>query len=245
MPAGIYVRQVPRFNRPPIIKVCPYCGKEFTIPHNRYKKIFCSVICANKHTRGLILKRGSRTKVEIVCMSCGKIFSAPRSNNRKFCSYECYQHHKEIQPKKVKIEIHTCQKCGKKFKVKNRSSQKYCYYCGHSAGKIRNFIGRKKVNQGGYVEIYLGIGDELAYGDGWALEHRVVVSKQMGRPLTKSEVVHHLDGNRLNNDPCNLQLLTPVSHRVCRYCSLQQENTVLKKKIDELEEKIKCQTLKI
>ena len=35
-------------------------------------------------------------------------------------------------------------------------------------------------------------------------EHRVVAEKMLGRPLRKGEVVHHIDGDKRNNDPSNL-----------------------------------------
>jgi hypothetical protein len=37
-------------------------------------------------------------------------------------------------------------------------------------------------------------------------EHRLVMAEILGRPLAPDEVVHHKDGNRLNNDPTNLEL---------------------------------------
>jgi len=43
---------------------------------------------------------------------------------------------------------------------------------------------------------------------GYLPEHRLVMSEKLGRPLEKDEVVHHLDGNSLNNNPDNLQLMT-------------------------------------
>lgn len=38
------------------------------------------------------------------------------------------------------------------------------------------------------------------------LEHRYVMQQHLGRPLLKSETVHHLDGSRANNDISNLEL---------------------------------------
>ena len=38
------------------------------------------------------------------------------------------------------------------------------------------------------------------------LEHRLVMAQMLGRPLTVHESVHHRDGDRLNNQPDNLEL---------------------------------------
>jgi len=42
--------------------------------------------------------------------------------------------------------------------------------------------------------------------------HRVLMEAIIGRPLTRDEVVHHIDHDRTNNDPSNLQLMTRSEH---------------------------------
>lgn len=70
--------------------------------------------------------------------------------------------------------------------------------------------GGRTRNQEGYVLIHKQIVDEslwsMAYSNGYIPEHRLVMSKVLGRPLLSHETVHHIDGNKTNNAPENLQL---------------------------------------
>jgi hypothetical protein len=43
-------------------------------------------------------------------------------------------------------------------------------------------------------------------------EHRVVAEQILGRPLTSKDVVHHIDGNKHNNAPENLQVMSHSEH---------------------------------
>jgi Trp operon repressor len=43
-------------------------------------------------------------------------------------------------------------------------------------------------------------------------EHRVVAERKLGRALLTGEIVHHKDGNRHNNAPENLEVITQAQH---------------------------------
>lgn len=43
-------------------------------------------------------------------------------------------------------------------------------------------------------------------------EHRVVAAEMLGRELLPGEVVHHIDGDKSNNSPSNLQVMTQSEH---------------------------------
>jgi transposase-like protein len=57
---------------------------------------------------------------------------------------------------------------------------------------------------------------------GCALEHRLIMAIALGRPLTKGETVHHIDGNPSNNNLGNLQLRQGQHgkgvHMICNDC---------------------------
>ena len=43
-------------------------------------------------------------------------------------------------------------------------------------------------------------------------EHRLVAESLLGRKLKRGEVVHHIDGDKRNNHPENLMVMTAVEH---------------------------------
>ena len=48
----------------------------------------------------------------------------------------------------------------------------------------------------------------MARSDGYVMEHRLVMARTLGRLLSRTEVVHHIDHNTLNNAPANLMLFS-------------------------------------
>lgn len=58
--------------------------------------------------------------------------------------------------------------------------------------------------KGGYIWI-------RAYGFQEAL-HRMVWEKWHKRRLKPTEILHHVDGNKLNNDPKNIQVTNRIQH---------------------------------
>jgi len=63
--------------------------------------------------------------------------------------------------------------------------------------------GRRSRN--GYVQIWEPEHPDCDIG-GYIFEHRLVMEGLLGRYLLPNEVVHHIDGNKLNNAPENLCL---------------------------------------
>ena len=59
-------------------------------------------------------------------------------------------------------------------------------------------------------------------------EHRIVMEKHLGRNLEPFEIIHHRDGNRLNNSISNLKVMTQSNHAAIhsqeRYAYLRKIN---------------------
>jgi len=69
------------------------------------------------------------------------------------------------------------------------------------------------VASNGYVLIYVGHAHPLADVRGYAYEHRLVAMKKIGRLLTSEDIIHHIDHDKQNNIPSNVEIVTPAEHR--------------------------------
>lgn len=59
------------------------------------------------------------------------------------------------------------------------------------------------------------VASRLSYDDNrpFVREHVIIAEKKLGRRLNRSEVVHHIDGNKENNNPDNLMVFaTKADH---------------------------------
>jgi hypothetical protein len=133
--------------------------------------------------------------IKLVCKQCGKTFLKSLSiykndlkkvNAGKFCSRECYHKSPESRPAtRMKREKSKWWKGGRIFE---RGYKLVLVDKEHPYG----------IAKGG--------------GEKYIREHRLIMEKHLGRYLKKNEVVHHIDGDRKNNELKNLKLMTTSEH---------------------------------
>jgi len=74
----------------------------------------------------------------------------------------------------------------------------------------RIFTAHARTTIAGYRQRWLP-GHPRAY-DGYVMEHVLSAESKLGRPLSDDEHVHHIDGDKLNNHPDNLMVLSNSEH---------------------------------
>ena len=187
-------------NRKYEIRACVDCGKEIFVRSDSHT-IRCPLCRAEK--------RRKDAGAYIPCKNCGKTFQRRRSTT-KFCSSECalsYRH------KQGSATI-SCDYCGKPFERANCHIRERNFCSRQCLGKWQsehivsdkhpNWAGGK-YHQDGYIFVHLDDGSVMA-------EHRYVMEKALGRKLLPSEIVHHIDLNKQNNDASNLIVLSRAEH---------------------------------
>ncbi len=115
--------------------------------------------------------------------------------------------------------LNACEDCGAERWVALTKAVKFrrCIQCqSRIAGKAtgsgpnsRMWKSGKHIGPDGYVRAWISPEDPLAEmrrSGGYVLEHRLVMARMLGRPLSKGENVHHLNGIRDDNRPENLEL---------------------------------------
>lgn len=167
---------------------------------------------------------------EFDCIVCGKHVRKRRSpaNVRtppKYCSHAC--HGKDRAGKTLEIRAPRitmiCECCGKTVKIYRSPSQlekatpRFCSLkcLGESQrGKCNpSFNGGRHMLKNGYI-VVLAPDHPSADPRGYVYEHRLVAEETIGRFLIDNEVIHHIDGDKTNNDPSNLHVFPNQSEHM-------------------------------
>lgn len=139
------------------------------------------------------------------CIECGNNLTG---NQTKFCSKRCRDRNYD---KRHKNHHKVCPECGVEFM--GRKDQVYCSNsCSAAYGnrlytgeKAKNWKGGRIIRKDGYVMIYTP-DSPVAHKDGYAYEHRLVANEKYPFTLPSSFPAHHLNGDRSDNRPENIQV---------------------------------------
>lgn len=164
--------------------------------------------------------------IEFTCKHCGKVGRDYPSNKRQFCDRACYVPYWVSNVSRHRWGTgrvqYRCLACNAEFEDTAWERRKYCsvacskkhtlFTIGRLAGENNpHWKGGRYQNEDGYWYVQTP-GHPNAINGGYVAEHRLVMEKVLRRLLLPTEIVHHRDGDRTNNRPHNLEVMTRAEH---------------------------------
>lgn len=131
---------------------------------------------------------------------------------KHFC---CRQHYFEWQTKFLTVPKikKVCSKCGKEYFKRASSGIRPLSFCTRKCQhdyfhgeKSPTFVDGKMTNNHGYV-LVLTQNHPRKIAGGYVYEHILLAENILGRFLNKGEIVHHINGNKSDNNLENLVVL--------------------------------------
>jgi hypothetical protein len=191
-----------------ITRVCQHCGKGYeTFPSIKPK--FCSSACAGA---------AKVTSAIVPCVHCGETFKRHACRpGRRYCSKSCAMTARNLTDANPAHHRDVSGANNPMYGRGMRGEDNPMY--GRRKNLAPRWTGGVRVRPDGYC--YAVADDDHpnpAYtnpsGTKYALLHRLVMERHLGRYLTTSEVVHHRDGNPTNNAIENLELFASQADHI-------------------------------
>lgn len=204
------------------MRVCADCGVDIFVPGKRCAAKYCRP-CANERRAAALREhrapprpRRGRTRFNKVCRQCGAAFVVTSQTRRQtYCSNACgckaIQSARKIILKREDIEAAISQTAsmidlGERLAVSQWTLRRRMHEFGIP---LPTRIYKKRTD--GY------------WNYGISKNHRRVMEAFIGRALLAREGVHHIDGDKANNDPAtNLAVTTGPREHAAMHHSLQE-----------------------
>lgn len=106
----------------------------------------------------------------------------------------------------------------------------------HKQGRRKLSTGGRRTNHQGYIEVTKPEHPRAKGKTGYVLEHILVWEQVHNRSLPKGWLVHHLNGIKIDNRPCNLVAMPKAGH------TRREAGEAYKKRIRELEAEVNLLT---
>jgi hypothetical protein len=152
-----------------------------------------------------------------------------------YCSSACnYQAHRLERIERA------CATCGTLMSLLPcHRAKRYCSRACSTAGRYTRHLERM---HNGRPARYDGLGYVLVWEPdhpnakkgGWILEHRLVMSQELGRPLMPHEEIHHKNADRADNRKENLEVLSRAEHRTETALQRRQAKADLLAEVEQL-----------
>ena len=166
------------------------------------------------------------------CKRCGSILTRGRGRSKKqweeraYCSKKCaaLKRDKSIDKNICDkyLDGYSCDEIGSVYGLSGVHVCRILKEYNIHVDQYRQKKGGISITPDGYLRFNLSASNGKQAG---RRLHDIIAEMTAGRPLKKTEVVHHVDGNRLNNDPRNLVIMTRGEHtrlhkRMVKKCSI-------------------------
>ncbi len=169
---------------------------------------------------------------DICCViGCDRLRKNSGQGRSRFCPRHHYWHYNKKVPEEKLHEVvlkpgrlpEFCSvpDCGRKPLANKLYQGQYRAFCSMHFQRIykaphRLSVAQRLIRKPGEGTISRGYHIIRVNGHSVA-EHRYVMEQVLGRPLAKDEHVHHRNGNRLDNRPENLIMLSNEEHKLLHY----------------------------